>query len=82
MRWFAVMLAATLVGACSGDPSPGTASERGEAVAASDASPAGGQRFANVALVTHEGKTVRFYDDLVKGKIVAINFMYATCTER
>lgn len=35
----------------------------------------------NVPLVTHEGKEVRFYDDLVKGKIVVINFMYATCKD-
>jgi protein SCO1/2 len=33
----------------------------------------------NVELITHEGRRVRFYDDLVKGKIVAINFMYARC---
>lgn len=37
-------------------------------------------RFPNVTLMTHEGKEVRFYQDLVKGKIVLINFMYATCT--
>jgi len=36
-------------------------------------------RFPNVELQTHEGKTVHFYDDLIKGKLVAINFMYATC---
>lgn len=36
-------------------------------------------RFPNVHLQTHEGKTVHFYDDLIKGKLVAINFMYATC---
>ncbi len=40
------------------------------------------QRFPNVVLKTHEGRNVRFYDDLLKGKIVLINFMYATCTER
>jgi protein SCO1/2 len=34
----------------------------------------------NVELVTHEGAKVRFYDDLVKGKKVLINFMYARCT--
>jgi protein SCO1/2 len=39
-------------------------------------------RFPNVVLKTHEGKTVRFYDDLLKGKIVMINFMYATCKRR
>ena len=36
--------------------------------------------FPNVGLVTHEGKKVRFYDELVKDKIVLINFMYAECT--
>lgn len=33
----------------------------------------------NVELTTHEGKKVRFYDDLVKDKIVMINFMYVQC---
>ena len=35
--------------------------------------------FPNVELTTHEGKKVRFYDDLIKDKIVIINFMYAEC---
>jgi len=35
--------------------------------------------FPNVELTTHEGKKVRFYDDLIKDKIVVINFMYAEC---
>jgi protein SCO1/2 len=35
--------------------------------------------FPNVELTTHEGKKVKFYDDLIKDKIVVINFMYATC---
>ncbi|NOU20569.1 MAG: SCO family protein [Methyloglobulus sp.] len=35
--------------------------------------------FPNVPLVTHEGKVVRFYDDLIKDKTVMINFMYARC---
>ena len=35
--------------------------------------------FPNLTLVTHEGKRVRFYDDLIKNKIVVINFMYADC---
>lgn len=35
--------------------------------------------FPNVPLITHEGKKVRFYDDLIKDKIVVINFMYAEC---
>jgi protein SCO1 len=35
--------------------------------------------FPNFELTTHEGKQVKFYDDLIKDKIVVINFMYAQC---
>jgi protein SCO1/2 len=35
--------------------------------------------FPNLLLTTHEGKKVRFYDDLLRDKIVIINFMYAKC---
>src|SRR5712692_11871739 len=45
-------------------------------------SPGAGPRaryFPNVLLRTHENKTVRFYDDLVKGKVVLINFMFTSC---
>ncbi len=37
--------------------------------------------FPNVELTTHNGDQVLFYDDLIKGKVVVINFMYASCTE-
>jgi protein SCO1/2 len=37
-------------------------------------------RFPNVLLTTHEGKKVRFYDDLIKDKFVTINFVYTSCT--
>ena len=36
--------------------------------------------FPNYTLKTHEGKEVKFYDDLIKGKVVVINMMYAQCT--
>lgn len=36
-------------------------------------------RFPNMTLLTHEGRQVRFYDDLIKDKAVFINFMYARC---
>lgn len=39
-------------------------------------------RFPNVVLKTHEGRNVRFHDDLLKDKIVLINFFYVTCEER
>jgi protein SCO1/2 len=37
--------------------------------------------FPNVELVTDEGKTVRFFDDLIKGKVVSINFIYTSCPD-
>ena len=39
----------------------------------------GGTHFPNVELITQEGKKVRFYDDLIKGKVVAIELIYTTC---
>lgn len=35
--------------------------------------------FPNIELITQDGKKVHFYDDLIKGKIVAIAFIYTTC---
>lgn len=37
------------------------------------------RHFPNVLLTAHTGKQVRFYDDLIKDKIVVINFMYVRC---
>ena len=42
----------------------------------------GADYFPNVPLVTQDGKTVRFYDDLLKGKSVAINVIYTHCKDR
>jgi protein SCO1 len=42
--------------------------------------PWGNSYFPNVPLVTQDGKTVRFYDDLIKDKVVAINFIFTTCS--
>ena len=35
--------------------------------------------FPNLVLTTHEGRKVKFYDDLVKDKIVVFNMFYAKC---
>jgi len=35
--------------------------------------------FPNVRLTTQDGATVRFYDDLIKDKTVAIDLIYTTC---
>jgi protein SCO1 len=40
----------------------------------------GADYFPNVQLTTQDGKVVRFYDDLLKGKAVAINVIYTRCT--
>jgi protein SCO1/2 len=34
----------------------------------------------DVPLIDQDGKPVRFYTDLVKGKVVALNFIFTTCT--
>ena len=39
------------------------------------------KNFPNVPLISHEGKKFNFYDDLIKGKVVTINFFYAKCDE-
>jgi protein SCO1/2 len=39
----------------------------------------GANYFPNVPLTTQDGKTVRFYDDLLKDKKVVINFIYTRC---
>lgn len=56
------------------------------ALTAVNVAPAGAQNaqwganyFPNVTLTTQHGQKVRFYDDLVKGKIVAVNFIYTSC---
>lgn len=36
-------------------------------------------RFTNALLRTHENEEVKFYDDLIRGRQVVINFMYADC---
>ncbi len=47
----------------------------------STASPWGENYFPNVPLVTEEGKTVHFFDDLIKDKVVVINFIYTSCPD-
>ena len=37
--------------------------------------------FPNLPVVTHDGKTVRFYDDLIKGKMVVISFIFTSCKD-
>ena len=65
----------------------GTEDHAAHSAAAPPAPPApvanryGAGYFPNVPLITQDGKTVRFYDDLLKGKSVAINIIYTSCTD-
>lgn len=66
---------AAAVLACAAAASPAAAR------AAPPGSPWGAGYFPNVPLVTHEGKPVRFYDDLVKDRLVVVSFVYTSCTQ-
>jgi protein SCO1 len=41
----------------------------------------GANYFPNVPLITQDGTTVRLYDDLLKGKAVALNLIYTSCKD-
>ena len=52
---------------------------RSTEAAPASTSPWDGTYFPNLPVVTHDGRTLRFYDDLIKDKIVVINFIYTSC---
>ena len=35
----------------------------------------------NATVITHDGKTLQFYDDLIKDKIFVISFLFTTCKD-
>jgi cytochrome oxidase Cu insertion factor (SCO1/SenC/PrrC family) len=45
------------------------------------ASPWGANYFPNVPLTTQDGKTMNFFDDMIKDKVVVINFIYTHCAD-
>lgn len=53
----------------------------GMAAPALASTPWGAGYFPNVSLTTHDGATVRLYDDLLRGKAVAINAVYTSCKD-
>ena len=59
----------------------GTVAALGVGLAAAAPKRWGADYFPNVPLVTQDGKTVRFYDDLLKDKVVAINFIFTSCKD-
>lgn len=53
----------------------------GPSWAAPTRSPWGSSYFPNVELTTQDGVKVHFYEDLIKGKVFAINFIYTRCKD-
>lgn len=53
----------------------------GPARAASRSGHWGADYFPNVTLVNQDGKTLRFYDDVIKDKVVSINFIFTSCQD-
>lgn len=41
----------------------------------------GADYFPNVPLIDHEGRKVRFFDDLIKDKVVMVNFIFTSCPD-
>ena len=41
----------------------------------------GANYFPNVELTTQDGKKVKFYDDLIRGKIMVIDLIYTHCVD-
>lgn len=37
--------------------------------------------FPNLPVTSQDGRTLRFYDDAIKGKIVIVSFIFTNCTE-
>jgi protein SCO1/2 len=69
-KHFLVFVCATSLLLCAGKSAAGPSGSRW-----------GADYFPNVPLITQDGKTVHFYDDLVKGKIVAIDLIYTHCKD-
>jgi protein SCO1 len=53
----------------------------GPSVKPAQADVRGADYFTNLTLITSEGKEVKFFDDVLKDRIVAVNFFYTSCTD-
>lgn len=71
------------VSSATTDAAPATqaaVNSTGELRTAKTPSEAAAAYFSNRILLTQENRPVRFYEDILKGKIVLINFFFTTCT--
>jgi len=77
----AIALAPGAIRTHAAETHPGT-QPRGDVVSSATTQAPRPADFPNVILQTQEGTRVRFYDDLVKGKVVLVNFMFTSCTSQ
>ena len=77
----ALLLAAAVAGAIALSRRAAPVPMAKKTEAKTRASPWGAAYFPDVPLVTHEGKSVRFFTDLIENKIVVVNFIYTRCPD-
>lgn len=61
------------------DAAPACHAAAGKAAATAGARPSA-VAIPDVEVTTHDGRRVNFYRDLIQGKVVAVNFVFTTCT--
>lgn len=76
MAWFSVVMINFFLIGCRGSEAPPPKEPDGHADEVW-----GARYFPNVELTTHEGQKVHFFDDLIKDKVVAVNFIYTSCPD-
>lgn len=74
----AALVALAALGACRREAPPAAATPEDRS---SGGAMWGASYFPNVALTSHRGEHLRFFDDVIKDKVVAINFIYTRCTD-
>lgn len=75
---FLILVLLSVAGVCLAQR-PGTESQKSSEKGRTPAQTAAGY-FPNTILITQDNQKVKFYDDLLKDKLVVINFMFTTCT--
>lgn len=53
----------------------------GQGIMPAQAEARGAEYFTNLTLVTSDGEEVQFFDDVLRDRIVVVNFFYTSCTD-
>jgi len=78
--WGAVLVLLAATAAPADEPAHQHAGHPASRAEVSDGLGAGPLSIPDLTVLTQEGKEIRFYSDLVKDKVVAMNFIFTTCT--